>query len=131
MEVLGILSLVGKILCFVIGGALTFGSGLSLCISGIDFQEEGRSATRLKADVFFSVFLPMVIAFLPWDGLWSSIAPIAYLVTMIVLWSKRREDITQFKKNWREMIDVRRVFITGVCLLGLGVLLVAFPLPLP
>ena len=120
MEVIEVLALVGKILCFVIGGALFIGSAMALLLNGVEVVED---ESRLKVKFSLTFLIPIILAFIPWLNV---LIVIVYIAFAFYHWSKKGEDIMRIRKNWVELVAVRNSLFAGIALILLGILLVVF-----
>lgn len=123
MEVIEVLSLVGKILCFVIGGSLIIGSAAALLMNGLEVEAD-VSTSRLKVEFSLTFLIPSILALIPYLNV---IITIAYLGFAIYYWSEKGEDIARIRENWRELVAVRNALLTGIGLIALGILFLVFP----
>jgi hypothetical protein len=118
------LLLVAKILCLVIGSAVTIASLAALTLTNRDLTGDERiSNKRHLAEILGSVFLVSLAMIFPSSEFISSAVLLGIALLFIFNCSRRSEDIALFRENWRTMTSVRWVLLSGVALVSIGVTL--------
>lgn len=118
------LLLVAKILCLVIGSAVTIASLAALTLTNRDLTGDERiSNKRHLAEILGSVFLVSLAMIFPSSEVISSAVLLGIALLFIFNCSRRSEDIALFRENWRTMTSVRWVLLSGVALVSIGVTL--------